>query len=138
MERTCVAALIFVLLLSGSPPSTATYFTRPFYNRCRDPGVPRNGFRRGNTFGVGYSVRFGCNSGYRLIGSPQATCMFMKYTVGWSTGLPLCVGELYIYIYSLLQLVLIACFPSKHSVNNSIGSFCRWSSIVLDSKRLQL
>lgn len=42
---------------------------------CGDPGVPVHGIRLGEEFTVGSVVRFSCEPGYVLRGSPERTCL---------------------------------------------------------------
>lgn len=42
---------------------------------CGDPGVPVHGIRLGEEFTVGSVVRFSCEPGYSLKGSPERTCL---------------------------------------------------------------
>ena len=111
MEKRCVPALIFILVLLASSSTEATIY-KLFY-RCSNPGVPKNGLRRGDHFGVGYSVEYGCHSNFTMIGTKRATCMFMKYSIGWSSEPPSCIiGEL----LSVPQSA--ACYLCFHSYSN--------------------
>ncbi|PWA15041.1 hypothetical protein CCH79_00008738 [Gambusia affinis] len=42
---------------------------------CEDPGMPRFGRRNGYSFGVGDTLSFSCNLGYRLEGAPELICL---------------------------------------------------------------
>lgn len=42
---------------------------------CGDPGVPVHGIRLGEEFTVSSVVRFSCEPGYTLKGSPERTCL---------------------------------------------------------------
>lgn len=42
---------------------------------CGDPGVPVHGIRLGDEFTAGSAVRFSCEPGYTLKGSPERTCL---------------------------------------------------------------
>ncbi|XP_029103994.1 CUB and sushi domain-containing protein 1 isoform X1 [Scleropages formosus] len=42
---------------------------------CGDPGVPVHGIRLGEEFSIGSVVRFSCEPGYALKGSPERTCL---------------------------------------------------------------
>ncbi|XP_073244344.1 sushi, von Willebrand factor type A, EGF and pentraxin domain-containing protein 1-like isoform X3 [Porites lutea] len=53
---------------------------------CRNPGVPQNGRRRGNTFIDGDSVEFSCDANYTLIGSSVIRCIKGV----WSSTVPTC------------------------------------------------
>lgn len=58
---------------------------------CEDPGMPRFGRRNGYSFGVGDTLSFSCNLGYRLEGAPELTCLGGGRRM-WSAPLPRCVG----------------------------------------------
>ena len=55
--------------------------------------MPKNGSRSGDYFGVGYSVEYDCDSNFTMIGAKRMTCMFMRFSVGWSSERPSCIGE---------------------------------------------
>lgn len=58
---------------------------------CADPGTPDNGFRIGAVFYRGYSVRFGCNPGYRLAGARILNCTTdSTHGVQWDAMTPQC------------------------------------------------
>ncbi|XP_023131571.2 CUB and sushi domain-containing protein 1 [Amphiprion ocellaris] len=56
---------------SGSPP----HCSGESAGLCGDPGVPVHGIRLGEEFTVGSVVRFSCEPGYMLKGSPERTCL---------------------------------------------------------------
>ena len=56
---------------------------------CPDPGKPKDGRRFGDSFDVGKRIRFRCNPGYKMIGSPSATCLS---TLQWNVRAPKCEG----------------------------------------------
>uniref|UniRef100_A0A3B4AL78 Uncharacterized protein n=1 Tax=Periophthalmus magnuspinnatus TaxID=409849 RepID=A0A3B4AL78_9GOBI len=56
---------------SGSPP----HCSGDSSGLCGDPGVPVHGIRLGEEFTVGSVVRFSCEPGYTLKGSPERTCL---------------------------------------------------------------
>uniref|UniRef100_A0A669EUV2 CUB and Sushi multiple domains 2 n=1 Tax=Oreochromis niloticus TaxID=8128 RepID=A0A669EUV2_ORENI len=56
---------------SGSPP----HCSGEAAGLCGDPGVPVHGIRLGEEFTVGSVVRFSCEPGYALKGSPERTCL---------------------------------------------------------------
>ncbi|KAF3707384.1 CUB and sushi domain-containing protein 3 CUB and sushi multiple domains protein 3 [Channa argus] len=58
---------------------------------CEDPGMPRFGRRNGYSFGVGDTLSFSCNMGYRLEGAPELICLGGGRRM-WSAPLPRCVG----------------------------------------------
>lgn len=58
---------------------------------CEDPGMPRFGKRNGYNFGIGDTLSFSCNMGYRLEGLPEVICLGGGRRM-WSSPLPRCVG----------------------------------------------
>lgn len=58
---------------------------------CQDPGTPRFGWHTGSRFGIGDSLSFHCNSGYRLQGAREVVCLGGGRRM-WSAPLPRCVG----------------------------------------------
>lgn len=58
---------------------------------CADPGTPDNGFKIGAVFYRGYSVRFGCNPGYQLVGARILNCTTDSTGgVQWDAEAPRC------------------------------------------------
>lgn len=57
------------------------------YKACPNPGIPKNGRRTGNDFGIGRSIRFTCQSGFKLTGSPVRKCLKNKQ---WSGTVAVC------------------------------------------------
>ena len=57
---------------------------------CGDPGIPTNGRRFGTIFTAGSTVRFACDSGYKLNGASTVTC---RNTGQWSATRPTCTGQ---------------------------------------------
>uniref|UniRef100_A0A8C7GAZ9 CUB and Sushi multiple domains 3 n=2 Tax=Oncorhynchus TaxID=8016 RepID=A0A8C7GAZ9_ONCKI len=72
------------------------FFLLPFseYNLepCEDPGTPRFGWHTGISFGIGDSLVFSCNTGYRLKGAREIWCLGGGRRM-WSAPLPRCVAE---------------------------------------------
>lgn len=60
---------------------------------CGDPGVPVHGIRLGEEFTVGSVVRFSCEPGYMLKGSPERTCLANGTWLGTQ---PECHGKKYL------------------------------------------
>ncbi|XP_044180207.1 sushi, von Willebrand factor type A, EGF and pentraxin domain-containing protein 1-like isoform X4 [Acropora millepora] len=54
--------------------------------KCKDPGIPRNGARRGDQFFHKARVFFLCNKGFTLDGNNSITCQEGE----WSSNLPYC------------------------------------------------
>lgn len=59
---------------------------------CGDPGIPVHGIRLGEEFTVGSVVRFSCEPGYMLKGSPERTCLSNGTWLGTQ---PECHGMFY-------------------------------------------
>ena len=55
--------------------------------KCGDPGTPDDGVQGGTTFRIGSTVRFYCNSGYKLIGEAVRKCQKNGL---WSGQQPIC------------------------------------------------
>lgn len=58
---------------------------------CQDPGTPHFGWHTGSRFGIGDSLAFYCNTGYRLQGAREIVCLGGGRRM-WSAPLPRCVG----------------------------------------------
>uniref|UniRef100_A0A8B9KNH1 CUB and Sushi multiple domains 3a n=1 Tax=Astyanax mexicanus TaxID=7994 RepID=A0A8B9KNH1_ASTMX len=67
-------------------------FTEYDLEPCEDPGVPRFGRHSGGGFGIGDSLTFSCEPGYRLQGTRAITCLGGGRRT-WSAPLPRCVAE---------------------------------------------
>ena len=50
---------------------------------CADPGVPENGYRRGERFDAGSSVAFECSEGFVLVGVRTLTCEYSEADEDW-------------------------------------------------------
>lgn len=62
--------------------------------QCSSVPEPRYGKRLGSDFSVGAIVRFECNSGYALQGSPEIECLPVPGALAqWNVSAPTCVGE---------------------------------------------
>ncbi|CAH3175599.1 unnamed protein product [Porites lobata] len=53
---------------------------------CKDPGIPKHGERKGNSFDHGKTLSFSCNVGYTLVGDKIIEC---REGI-WGAQLPLC------------------------------------------------
>lgn len=69
---------------------------------CEDPGMPHYGRRNGYSFGVGDTLSFSCNMGYRLEGAPELICLGGGRRM-WSAPLPRCVGQYGTPFYRIIQ-----------------------------------
>lgn len=91
---------------------------------CQDPGSPQFGWHTGSRFGIGDSLPFYCNTGYRLQGAREIVCLGGGRRM-WSAPLPRCVGTwsaafipfpfLFVYVYSRM------CIVSQCDVLNVFG-----------------
>ena len=81
-SRTCQSNGVW----SDSDPTCRRINTGPGIN-CGDPGVPSNGRRTGDNFGVRSTVTYQCNRGFVLVGSSSRTC---QESGQWSGSLPTC------------------------------------------------
>lgn len=80
-----------------SPSFNGLYFSSAEYTLepCEDPGMPRFGRRNGYSFGIGDTLTFSCNLGYRLEGAPELICLGGGRRM-WSAPLPRCVGKVHL------------------------------------------
>ncbi|KAG7229420.1 hypothetical protein INR49_012811, partial [Caranx melampygus] len=78
----------FSISLQGFNISFSEYNLEP----CQDPGTPRFGWHTGSRFGIGDSLAFYCNTGYRLQGAKEIVCLGGGRRM-WSAPLPRCVAE---------------------------------------------
>ena len=60
---------------------------------CTDPGIPENGYRNGAVFYPGYTVSFGCDPGYNLVGSKAIICTYGTNEVFWDVDTPKCIRK---------------------------------------------
>uniref|UniRef100_A0A8C6JJ95 Uncharacterized protein n=1 Tax=Melopsittacus undulatus TaxID=13146 RepID=A0A8C6JJ95_MELUD len=59
--------------------------------QCIYPGEPDNGrLVLSEKFSFGSAVNFTCNTGYRLVGSPQIWCVVKNGAVMWDRDIPIC------------------------------------------------
>ncbi|XP_029694158.1 CUB and sushi domain-containing protein 3-like isoform X4 [Takifugu rubripes] len=78
----------FSISLQGFNISFSEYDLEP----CQNPGTPRFGWHTSSRFGIGDSVTFYCNTGYRLQGAKKIVCLGGGRRM-WSAPLPRCVAE---------------------------------------------
>uniref|UniRef100_A0A3Q2Q9C4 CUB and Sushi multiple domains 3 n=1 Tax=Fundulus heteroclitus TaxID=8078 RepID=A0A3Q2Q9C4_FUNHE len=78
----------FSISLQGFNISFSEYNLEP----CQDPGTPQFGWHTGSRFGIGDSLSFYCNTGYRLQGGKEIVCLGGGRHM-WSAPLPRCVAE---------------------------------------------
>ena len=68
---------------------------------CTDPGIPANGYRDGDRFNIGDSVKFGCHLGYAHRGSKERTC---KENDTWTGTQTFCDSKYFRYTWPLKML----------------------------------
>uniref|UniRef100_A0A3Q2YTB4 CUB and Sushi multiple domains 3 n=1 Tax=Hippocampus comes TaxID=109280 RepID=A0A3Q2YTB4_HIPCM len=78
----------FSISLQGFNISFSEYDLEP----CQDPGRPHFGWHAGSRFGIGDTLIFHCNTGYRLQGAKEIACLGGGRRM-WSAPLPRCVAE---------------------------------------------
>lgn len=75
-------------------PLSPAAVPRTSATQCSSVPEPRYGKRLGSDFSVGAIVRFDCNSGYALQGSPEIQCLPVPGALAqWNVSAPACVGE---------------------------------------------
>lgn len=75
-------------------PLSPAAVPRTSATQCSSVPEPRYGKRLGSDFSVGAVVRFECNSGYALQGSPEIECLPVPGALAqWNVSAPTCVGE---------------------------------------------
>uniref|UniRef100_I3J3P2 CUB and Sushi multiple domains 3 n=1 Tax=Oreochromis niloticus TaxID=8128 RepID=I3J3P2_ORENI len=84
---------------------------------CEDPGMPRFGRRNGYSFGVGDTLSFSCNMGYRLEGSPELICLGGGRRM-WSAPLPRCVAECGSSVINNEGILLSPNYPMNYDNNH--------------------
>uniref|UniRef100_A0A3B4G5H6 CUB and sushi domain-containing protein 3-like n=1 Tax=Pundamilia nyererei TaxID=303518 RepID=A0A3B4G5H6_9CICH len=84
---------------------------------CEDPGMPRFGRRNGYSFGVGDTLSFSCNMGYRLEGSPELICLGGGRRM-WSAPLPRCVAECGSSVMNNEGILLSPNYPMNYDNNH--------------------
>uniref|UniRef100_A0A3B3DJN6 CUB and Sushi multiple domains 3b n=1 Tax=Oryzias melastigma TaxID=30732 RepID=A0A3B3DJN6_ORYME len=84
---------------------------------CEDPGMPQFGRRNGYTFGVGDTLSFSCNMGYRLEGAPELVCLGGGRRM-WSAPLPRCVAECGSSVINNEGIMLSPNYPMNYENNH--------------------
>uniref|UniRef100_A0A8C9TQI4 CUB and Sushi multiple domains 3 n=1 Tax=Scleropages formosus TaxID=113540 RepID=A0A8C9TQI4_SCLFO len=84
---------------------------------CEDPGIPRFGRRNGYNFGIGDSLTFSCNMGYRLEGAPEIICLGGGRRM-WSAPLPRCVAECGSSVVNNEGILLSPNYPMNYDNNH--------------------
>uniref|UniRef100_A0A8C9X3Z4 CUB and Sushi multiple domains 3 n=1 Tax=Sander lucioperca TaxID=283035 RepID=A0A8C9X3Z4_SANLU len=84
---------------------------------CEDPGMPRFGRRNGYSFGIGDTLSFSCNMGYRLEGVPEVICLGGGRRM-WSSPLPRCVAECGSSVMNNEGILLSPNYPMNYDNNH--------------------
>uniref|UniRef100_A0A8C1SNY0 CUB and Sushi multiple domains 3a n=1 Tax=Cyprinus carpio TaxID=7962 RepID=A0A8C1SNY0_CYPCA len=84
---------------------------------CEDPGVPHFGRRNGYSFGIGDTLTFSCNMGYRLEGAPEIICLGGGRRM-WSAPLPRCVAECGSSVINNEGILLSPNYPMNYENNH--------------------
>ncbi|KAM7373267.1 hypothetical protein PAMP_008132 [Pampus punctatissimus] len=96
---------------------------------CEDPGMPRFGRRNGFSFGIGDTLSFSCNMGYRLEGAPELICLGGGRRM-WSAPLPRCVAECGSSVINNEGILLSPNYPMNYDNNHE----CIYSIQIYDGK----
>ncbi|XP_038827831.1 CUB and sushi domain-containing protein 3-like [Salvelinus namaycush] len=84
---------------------------------CEDPGMPQFGQRNGYSFGIGDTLTFSCNMGYRLEGVPEVICLGGGRRM-WSAPLPRCVAECGSSVINNEGIMLSPNYPMNYENNH--------------------
>uniref|UniRef100_A0A674EVE2 CUB and Sushi multiple domains 3 n=1 Tax=Salmo trutta TaxID=8032 RepID=A0A674EVE2_SALTR len=84
---------------------------------CEDPGMPQFGQRNGYGFGIGDTLTFSCNMGYRLEGVPEVICLGGGRRM-WSAPLPRCVAECGSSVVNNEGIMLSPNYPMNYENNH--------------------
>lgn len=87
------------------------------YKACPNPGIPKNGRRTGNDFGIGKSIRFTCQSGFKLTGSPVRKCLKNKQ---WSGTVAVCDDGSKLGIYLIVHQIQLKLELEYQNLSNGI------------------
>uniref|UniRef100_A0A667WX46 CUB and Sushi multiple domains 2 n=1 Tax=Myripristis murdjan TaxID=586833 RepID=A0A667WX46_9TELE len=74
-QRTIIGNTTRMCQLDGQWSGSLPHCSGESAGLCGDPGIPVHGIRLGEEFTVGSVVRFSCEPGYMLRGSPERTCL---------------------------------------------------------------
>ncbi|XP_034056770.1 CUB and sushi domain-containing protein 3-like isoform X4 [Gymnodraco acuticeps] len=111
------AQLRFVSDFSISYEGFNITFSEYTLEPCEDPGMPRFGQRNGFTFGIGDTLSFSCNMGYRLEGLPEVICLGGGRRM-WSSALPRCVAECGSSVINNEGIILSPNYPMNYDNNH--------------------
>uniref|UniRef100_A0A8C5DPF9 CUB and sushi domain-containing protein 3-like n=1 Tax=Gouania willdenowi TaxID=441366 RepID=A0A8C5DPF9_GOUWI len=119
----------FSISLQGFNISYSEYNLEP----CQDPGNPRFGRHSGSRFGIGDSLAFFCNTGYRLQGAKEIMCLGGGRRM-WSAPLPRCVAECGSTVSNREGVLLSPNYPMNYENNHE----CVYSIQVQTGKGINI
>ena len=77
---------------------------------CKDPGMPLNGIRTGDSLQVGSSLSFSCREGFNIEGATSITC---NVDGKWSSEIPKCRGTCDVISVGKVMIIEIWCIRHK-------------------------
>ncbi|OBS75329.1 hypothetical protein A6R68_14126, partial [Neotoma lepida] len=103
--------------------------------QCSSVPEPRYGKRLGSDFSVGAIIRFECNSGYALQGSPEIECLPVPGALAqWNVSAPTCVVPCGGNLTERRGTILSPGFPDPYL--NSLN--CVWKIMVPEGAGIQV
>ncbi|XP_037683717.1 CUB and sushi domain-containing protein 2 isoform X4 [Choloepus didactylus] len=124
----------------GQAPARGFHFVyqavpRTSATQCSSVPEPRYGKRLGSDFSVGAVVRFECNSGYALQGSPEIECLPVPGALAqWNVSAPTCVVPCGGNLTERRGTILSPGFPEPYL--NSLN--CMWKIMVPEGAGIQI
>uniref|UniRef100_A0ABI7Z9P7 CUB and Sushi multiple domains 2 n=1 Tax=Felis catus TaxID=9685 RepID=A0ABI7Z9P7_FELCA len=124
----------------GPAPARGFHFVyqavpRTSATQCSSVPEPRYGKRLGSDFSVGAIVRFDCNSGYALQGSPEIECLPVPGALAqWNVSAPTCVVPCGGNLTERRGTILSPGFPEPYL--NSLN--CVWKIMVPEGAGIQI
>ncbi|XP_032016053.1 CUB and sushi domain-containing protein 2 isoform X5 [Hylobates moloch] len=124
----------------GLAPARGFHFVyqavpRTSATQCSSVPEPRYGKRLGSDFSVGAIVRFECNSGYALQGSPEIECLPVPGALAqWNVSAPTCVVPCGGNLTERRGTILSPGFPEPYL--NSLN--CVWKIVVPEGAGIQI
>uniref|UniRef100_A0A9L0I7U5 CUB and Sushi multiple domains 2 n=1 Tax=Equus asinus TaxID=9793 RepID=A0A9L0I7U5_EQUAS len=124
----------------GQAPARGFHFVyqavpRTSATQCSSVPEPRYGKRLGSDFSVGAVIRFECNSGYALQGSPEIECLPVPGALAqWNVSAPTCVVPCGGNLTERRGTILSPGFPEPYL--NSLN--CVWKIMVPEGAGIQI
>ncbi|KAK7808846.1 hypothetical protein U0070_018768 [Myodes glareolus] len=124
----------------GQVPAKGFHFVyqavpRTSATQCSSVPEPRYGKRLGSDFSVGAIIRFECNSGYALQGSPEIECLPVPGALAqWNVSAPTCVVPCGGNLTERRGTILSPGFPEPYL--NSLN--CVWKIVVPEGAGIQI